>query len=253
MSPPPPDRPFDFRGPLVSVQFVMAEFAPEAADKPGPEPAKGAVSVGALDLSAPSERIAEGLRKTGLHGRLDVLYRMQLTTVDGQKAKFELGHQEPQITGVTMSTFGQTNSIQYTNTGLILEIEPRVDVRGTVSLKVSLNESRFGREEEGTPISITAKGETIRARPISTLSVQTAVNVPSGQTIAIGGLASVDGPRRRQMVLLVSARIIPLTPHEAIQPQPGRLLPRPDPRYTPPSPPAAPAPPAPPAPGRLPQ
>jgi len=213
--PPAPERRPDPRAPLISVQFVMAEVIPDAAGKPGPEPAKGAVPVGALDLSAPSERILEELRQVGVHGRLEVLYRMQLTTVDRQKAMFQFGQQEPQITGVMQTQFGQTNSVQYTNTGLILEIEPKVEASGVVSMAVSLENSRFGPAEEGTPISIPAKGETIRARPVHSVSMQTAVNVPSGQTVVLSGLASEDGPRQRQLMVLVCPRIIPLGPSES--------------------------------------
>ena len=208
-----PERRIEPRAPLVSVQFVMAEVAPEAAGKP--EPTKGTVSLGTLDLAASSERILEELRKIGVHGRLEVLYRVQLTTVDGQKAMFELGQQEPQITGVSMTQFGQTNSVTYTNTGLVLDIEPKVDASKKVSMKVNLSESRFGRADEGTPMSISAKGETIRARPIWNVTMQTAVNVPSGQTVLLSGLAAEDGPRKRQLMILVCPRIIPLDPGEA--------------------------------------
>lgn len=213
-----PQRPIDPRAPLVSVQLVMVEVSPEAEAKgaerqpPAPSgPASGTGSVTAVDLSAPDERILEELRKTGVHGRLEVLYRLQMTTVDQQSASLNLGLMQPSIRGVTLTQFGQTNNVEYVNTGLRVEIQPRV-TGGTVAMTVNLNDSRLGRAEEGVPISIPAKGETIRAPVIQQVILQTTVNASNGQTIVLGGLAAEDGPRKRQLMLLVCPRIVSLSP-----------------------------------------
>jgi hypothetical protein len=219
-----PERPIDPRAPLVSVQLVMAEVVPEAGAKAGPEPQTQASSELArglptlpLDLSAPSEKIIEELRKLGMRGRLDVFYRIQLTTADQQSASFHFGQSQPQIVGISLTTFGQTNNLQYTNTGLRVEIQPRV-AGGIVAMKVNLQDSRLGRGEEGVPISVPAKGETIRSAPIHEFTLQTTVNVPNGQTIVLSGLISEDGPRKRQLMVLLCPRIIPLNPGEAGRP-----------------------------------
>ena len=210
-----PERPADGRAPLVSVQMVMADAITESAakhERPSPQSsgsAKGAAAIGALDLSAPDERLLEELRKVGIQGRVDVLYRINLTTADQQKSTFQLSHRLPRIVGMTLTQFGQTNNIDMLNTGLIVEIQPRV-AGEIVSLTVSLEDSRLGLPEEGVPVSIPAKGETTRAQPIHNFSLRTAVNVPSGQTIVLSGLVSEDGPRKRQMMILLCPRIIAL-------------------------------------------
>jgi type II secretory pathway component GspD/PulD (secretin) len=192
----------------------MAELVPEAAkagQKPqaqaAPDLAKGPATL-SLDLSAPDEKLLEGLHKQGMHGRLDVLYRIQLTTADQQNASFQFGQSQPQITSVSQSQFGQSNSVTMNRTGMTLEIQPRV-AGSTVSMKVNLEGSRLGRAEEGVPLSVPSKGESVRVPPSYQVTLKTAVNVPDGQTIALGGLTEQDGPRKRQLVVLVCPRVIP--------------------------------------------
>jgi hypothetical protein len=215
-----PHRPIDPRAPLVSVQLALAEVLADAAGKAGPEPkppassdlARGTATL-PLDLSAPSERIVEELRKLGIRGRLEILYQMQLSTVDQQSASFNLGVSKPTIHGLTMTQFGQSNNIQYINTGLRVEVQPRV-TGGAVAITVNLSDSRLSRAEEGVPIAIPAKGEPIRAPLIQQITLQTTVNVPSGQTTVLSGLTAEEGPRKRQLIVLLCPRVIPLNASE---------------------------------------
>jgi hypothetical protein len=212
---PAPEKRAEGRAAMVSVEMVMAEAILEPAakhDRPSPASApsaKGGPALGAIDLSGPDEKLREELRKLGVRGRVDLLYRINLTAADGQKTSLQLNQAQPQIAGINMSQFGQTNNIQITNTGTSIEIEPRV-AGETVALKVSLNDSRFGAAEEGVPLAVTAKGETTRALPIRNFTLATAVSVPSGQTIVLSGLVSEDGPRKQQRLILLCPRIIAL-------------------------------------------
>jgi hypothetical protein len=215
-----PQKPIDPRAPLVSVQLVIAEVVADAAEQAGPKPQPPALSdLGKspatlpLDLSVPSEKILEELRKLGLRGRLDVLYQIQLTTVDQQSASFQLGQRQPRVVGVSMSQFGQANSVDLLNTGLIVQIQPQV-AGGNVATKVTIEESRLGRAEEGIPVSVPSKGEPVRAAPVHSRTLQTAVNAPSGQTIVLSGTTAADGPRKRYLMILLCARIVPSNPSE---------------------------------------
>lgn len=235
-----PSRPLDPRAAVVSVQVVVMEVATEAVEKPAarPNPASLESAVGDIDLSAPTAKILEETRKLGIHGRLDVIYRVQLTTVDQQKAMVQFGQREPRITGVSVNQFGQANTVDYLNTGMILEIEPRVDAGGLVSISVSLDASRLGPAGEGTPISVPAKGEMVRVQPVYSLTMHTAVNAPSGRTVALGGLTADDGSHKRRLVVLLCPRVVESSVGEVPPPPPAPVAPRPEPRYSPPSPPA---------------
>ncbi|WP_376697024.1 type II secretion system secretin GspD [Wenzhouxiangella sp. EGI_FJ10305] len=72
------------------------------------------------------------------------------------------------------SRFG---SVQYLNTGVILEVTPRVNPGGLVYLKI--------RQEVSSPGSPSGEGSN---PPVDTRTVQTEVAVQSGQTIMLGGL-----------------------------------------------------------------
>jgi type II secretory pathway component GspD/PulD (secretin) len=114
--------------------------------------------------------------------------------------------------------FGQSNSIDYLNTGLIVQVQPQV-TGGVVSTKLAIEESRVGRAEDGIPIIVPAKGESVRAAPVHSRTLQTAVNVPSGQTIVLSGMTENDGPRKRQLAVLLCPRIIPANSGESARPK----------------------------------
>lgn len=221
-----PARPIDPRAPLVSVQLVMMEVVADVAEKTGSKTQTPASSdltktpaTLPLDLSAPSEKILEELRKLGVRGRLDVFYRIQLTAADQQDATFQLGQREPRVVGVTISQFGQANRVDYLNTGLIVQVRPQV-AGGAVSTRVAIEESRVGRADEGIPISAPAKGEPVRAAPVHTRTMQTVVNAPNGQTIVLTGLTEEGNPHSRQVVILLCAHIVASNPSET--PRPAR-------------------------------
>jgi hypothetical protein len=215
---------------MVTIQAVLVELtqdepgkAPEkkAADQPRwpvsrapdgkPDRAAGGKSglgVMDLDLAAPPEAILAELGKLGVRGRLEVLNRVQLTTLDKQPASVQFGRQEPYILGVSLSSFGQTNQVTMIPFGLLVSIEPRVAPSDAVILEIDLNESRPGRLEEGTVIFTSPKGETIRQPSILQTQFRSTVKVPAGKTVAVVAATSESGPRRIETLLLVSARVL---------------------------------------------
>lgn len=76
------------------------------------------------------------------------------------------------------SRFG---SVQYLNTGVILEVTPRVNPGGLVYLKI--------RQEVSTPGKPAREGGN---PPVDTRTIETEVAVQSGQTIMLGGLIQED-------------------------------------------------------------
>jgi len=240
-----PSEPPDPRAPMVMVQAVLVEWvqaepgaagrkkdAPASdrrreakpADRPGitdtapPErqsdlPARGKAELGMidLDLSAPPAAILAELGKLGLRGRLDVLNRVQLTTLDKQDAYVQFGRMEPRITGISRSTFGTTNSVTLQNMGLIVGITPRVAPGGAVIVEIDLNQSRVGGAEEGVAIFSPPDGETIRQPPIVSTVFRSIVKAPAGKTVVVAAATSESGPRRTETLLLVSARVLNVT------------------------------------------
>ncbi len=85
--------------------------------------------------------------------------------------------QSQSFIGGTTDTGSRLGTTQYINTGVVLDVTPRVNPGGLVYLTVSQEVSSPGLADEGNP-----------NRPINTRNVSTEVAVQSGQTIVLGGL-----------------------------------------------------------------
>ena len=104
-----PSEPPDPRAPMVTIQAVLVELvqdepgaaaklrpgSPAVESRPAPSPrGKSEFAVIDLDLAAPPEAILAELQKLGVQGRLDVLNRVQMTTLDRQSASVQFGRHE---------------------------------------------------------------------------------------------------------------------------------------------------------------
>ncbi len=101
-----------------------------------------------------------------------------LTVRNNSDARINVGTQVPiqstSFTGGSDRVFGST---QFLNTGVILEVTPRVNPGGLVYLEVS--------QEVSTPGTPATEGGN---PPINTRTIDTEVAVQSGQTVVLGGL-----------------------------------------------------------------
>ena len=113
---------------------------------------------------------------------LEVVSSPQLMGLDNQLARLQVGDQVPISTQTAVSTIDPdapiVNSIQYFDTGVILEVTPRVNATGLVTLEISLEVSD-AIETETSGIN----SPTIQQRAITSI-----VAVQSGETVALGGL-----------------------------------------------------------------
>ncbi len=208
-----PSEPPDPRAAMVAIQAVLLELVQDEAvkapeGKPDPAPrGKSDPAVIDLDLAAPHDAIVAELRKLGARGRLEVLNRLQMTTLDRQPASVQFGRQEPFIMGTSVTAFGQTNSVELIHTGLLVGITPHVAPSDTVIMEIDLNESRPGRLEEGKAIFTSTKGETVRQPSILQAQFRSTVKAPAGKTVVVVAV-SESGPRHTETLLLVSARVL---------------------------------------------
>lgn len=106
----------------------------------------------------------------------------QLMVLDNQSARLQVGDQVPIATQSAVSVTNPdapiVNSIQFRDTGVILEVTPRVNAGGLVSLDVHQEVSTVGQTTTSA-----LNSPTIQQR-----SIETTVAVQSGDTIALGGL-----------------------------------------------------------------
>ena len=117
-------------------------------------------------------------------GRLGVLSSPSLMVQDNQMASIHVGQQIPIRTSETTSlaTSGDspliTSTIQYRDTGVLLEVKPRVNSGGMISMEIT---QQVDGVDETTTSSIDSP--TIFQRKITTN-----IAVQSGETIVLGGL-----------------------------------------------------------------
>ncbi len=109
-----------------------------------------------------------------------VISSPQLMVLDNQTARLQVGDQVPIATQSSQSTEGSNlvNTIQFRDTGVILEVIPRVNASGLVVLDVL---------QEVSDVIETTTSE-IDSPTIQQRSIQSTVAVQSGDTIALGGL-----------------------------------------------------------------
>lgn len=119
---------------------------------------------------------------------LRVISAPQIVVLDNQTASIVIGDQVPIISQerTDLGTVGQqdsdrlTRTIEYRDTGVILNVTPRVNANGFVSMTVAQEVSNVDRTLDTGRLT-----PTFRQR-----KVQTAVAVQNGETVVLGGFIS---------------------------------------------------------------
>ena len=126
-----------------------------------------------------------------LHQYTDVkiLSNPSLVVVDNQPATLEVGDQVPVATGsatVLSANNAVVNTVDYKNTGIVLNVLPRVNSNGTVLLDIE-------QEISAVVNNLTSGGASSSASLTPTISqrkVKSELSVVSGQTVLLAGLIS---------------------------------------------------------------
>jgi len=113
---------------------------------------------------------------------IDVISAPKLMVLNNQTASLEVGDQVPISTGSAVSTVSGdapiVNEIEYRDTGVILNVTPRVNAGGLVLLDIS---------QEVSDVSATSSS-SIDSPTIQQRRFATSIAVQDGQTVALGGL-----------------------------------------------------------------
>lgn len=123
-----------------------------------------------------------------------VLSSPSVVVLDNQVATLLVGDQVPVETGnasvlsaTTATSSTVVNSISYINTGVILQVLPRVNANGTVVLDV---------EQEVSNVENTSPAASLTPT-VSQRQIKSSISVASGQTVLLGGLISETQSRTR--------------------------------------------------------
>lgn len=128
-----------------------------------------------------ADQVRAVLQTLGSDNRAKTLASPQIMVLDNEKAEIKVGTrisvQTQAQTGVSTGT-GVLNSFQYLETGVLLDVTPRINSGGMVTLDIS--------QEVSAPTSVPTA-----ANPnpdIGTRNAKTSVAVASGESVALGGL-----------------------------------------------------------------
>lgn len=142
---------------------------------------------GGLVLSAASDSINVLVRALEEEGRLQILSRPQVMALNNQQAVVSVGRDISRVSGTTVTNGTVTSNVVDVETGLTLQIQPRINDDGVVVMTVDATKSELGSVADGTQIPDGVGGFVI-ARPIDRTTAQTTISAKSGQTVVLGGL-----------------------------------------------------------------
>jgi general secretion pathway protein D len=161
--------------------------------------------------------------------KLKIISSPHITVADNQTAKIQVGDRVPtlsqtQTVGTTTTATGVISSIQYTETGVMLSVTPRVNAGGQVTMEINQEVSNATKNEISgidSPIiqkrtaesTVTVKsGETIiLAGLIKEEKTKSTEGLPLlAQIPLIGGLFGVQNwvDNRTELILLITPRVL---------------------------------------------
>jgi general secretion pathway protein D len=148
----------------------------------------GGASLGSTDslfYSFVSNNLQVAIHALETNGRTQVLSAPSLVVMNNQKAQIQVGENIPinQTTVNTSVSSTTLSSVEYVQTGVILNVVPRINPGGLVYMDIQQQVSNA----DYSNVTSTSTNPAIAAR-----SVTTQVAVQSGQTVLLGGLIKQD-------------------------------------------------------------
>lgn len=181
----------DIRIPQVVIQVHAVEVSSSVLRDLGLlDPGAGFGSFGGFVLDSANNRISFTLQTADLilfrlralvtESKGRVISAPRIATLDGNKATILLGDKVPIFTSTSTAT-GITTTVSFVDVGVKLEVTPRVNVEGLMTLAI--------KPEVSAIAEIITVGNQSAPR-IATRSAETVISVKDGQTVVFGGLIS---------------------------------------------------------------
>jgi general secretion pathway protein D len=144
-----------------------------------------------LDLLSINNNPVANFKKT--IGDINVLSNPRVRVRNNEKARVQVGNKIPLITTNVAGTTGTSSeSVQYIDVGLKLEVEPRIALDSHVHIKVALEVSSLG-------ISTTLRNGS-QVFQIGTRNATTLLRLRDGETQVLAGLISDDERRNASRI-----------------------------------------------------
>ena len=151
--------------------------------------ASSTAGFGGLVLSASSEAVNVLIRALERDQRIQILSRPHVTVEHNQAARLQVGRSIPTIGDTTINANTTTNSIEYRDIGIIMEVTPTVSPDGLIIVNFGIEKSD---RAAGDDIQIPTGNGVATAPAFSVTEAVTVISARSGQTIAFSGLISTN-------------------------------------------------------------
>jgi len=163
-----------------------------AAGVPGQITGKelSAFNSGLVRITVPDPLIALNLRQQA--GRTNILANPRIRAKSREKARIHIGDKVPVITTTAGATGFVSESINYLEVGLKLEVEPQVYLDNDVGIKVGLEVSNVGAQTKTSSGTI--------AYTVGTRNTATTLRLRDGETQILAGLISDEDRRSAAQV-----------------------------------------------------
>lgn len=134
--------------------------------------------------------------------QLNVISNPRLMVLDNQSARLNVGDEVPIITQQQQGSSGDSNivnQVQFRQTGIVLEVSPRISSSGLVTLEI--------RQETSNVVEDASTGSLTPT--ISQRTIESSIAVQNGQTILLGGLIEgTDSAGKTGIPILSDAPIV---------------------------------------------
>ncbi len=132
-------------------------------------------------------------------GKVNMLSSPSVMVQNNQEASMRVGDQVPTLTGSVSNTINTNNvvqSIQYRDTGVLLNVRPRVNASGLVNLDIIQTVSNV---TAANPVS----NAQINSPTFAQRQIKSNVAVQDGETLVLGGLIKEDTSNLRSGIPLL--------------------------------------------------
>lgn len=179
---------FDTARPQVLVEARILEVAVDALESLGIEWSQlitfaGSGTPATFQMDWNPAQLEATLRMLAERGRSKVLASPKISAVDDESARMLIGDRVPIVTEHTDPEGRITQTVEYLDVGIVLEIEPRIASDGSVTLDI--------RTEVSSVADPTSRFPTVRTREATSR-----VRVQDGRPLIIGGLIQEEERER---------------------------------------------------------
>ncbi|MFN9465339.1 MAG: type II secretion system protein GspD [Planctomycetota bacterium] len=150
---------------------------------------------GGLVLAASNESVGLLFRMLQDANRVQILSRPSLMTIDNNISVVNVGQSVPTLTGTTNGFNGISTGVQYVNTGLTMQIQPRTNQDGLINMIVAVSRANIdpsGGIAIGFQTDANGNTQPIEAPIFNQTLAQTRVTAYDGQTVILGGLITKE-------------------------------------------------------------